>query len=930
MTNILIGPINDGLRKDLKPWATPEDSWETLINAYQWRGRIVRRQGYTSLDPQEFESTQLSFQISAQVLGASAMNFTANLFAVFTLTGVVVVPETIRITVNGAANYVLVEDEDNRGTFVQLSGAGTDFLNGTINFNTGDIALNFSVNPGGNVVITFSYAYMLPVMGLRTRELFELNEQDLIAFDTKFSYRYSNTNSQFQPLASVMQFEWSGTNYQFFFTTNYAGAFWATNFKSGLNGADISNIVTGTPTTITTSSPHGFTTGQTVTFINIGGTTELNGTTAVITVTTPTEFTVPTATTNAYTSNGIALNSQVSVVGQDGIRYYAQTSVGNTWVNYNPPIDPNKALTGALMIFPYRGYLVFLNTWEGNDTGVFNYGNRARWTQIGTPYYSEPVPISPNPQTVDPNAARDDLFGRGGATDAPTQEVIVGATFIRDILIVAFERSTWRLRFVNNSQNPFVWERINVELGCDSTFSIIPFDKGMMAISERGIVISDVNDTVRIDDKIPNDVFDIRIQNNGMERVYGIRTFRTRLNYWTFPSHADDNRGTFPNRVLVFNYDTKNWSYFDDTFTCFGYHYAFNDRTWADLTLDWSEYGKITWGGGESQPGYENVVAGNQQGFVFLLEQNSSQNNSSLYISDITGNVFTSTNNNLLNETWVELYGLTGVTDADGTPVNGRRYRIVNPSNPSGQPNTFTLEELVSIPIGFVTDTQFDYTLGIPFISVYAGSVDIWIGDDHYTDPAFDGVLVSANGNGNGTIDYLTGRIRITFIVPIVNEFIVIRIVSVNPDQGFQPLELTGTYTGGGYLRKISNIDMQTKIFNFLQQDQSVRLSWIDFYVDATEKGEFTCNVFADSSNVIVNTPLSDNPRSNVVETSPSPYQDGLGEQTVYRLYSDVASQTVQLQLMLTDQQMAVPVIADSNIEILAMNFKIRKGGRLV
>ena len=85
---------------------------------------------------------------------------------------------------------------------------------------------------------------------------------------------------------------------------------------------------------------------------------------------------------------------------------------------------------------------------------------------------------------MNPDTARSDLFGRGGFTNAPTQEVIIGAAFVRDILIVFFERSCWRLRFVNNAQNPFVWERINVELGSSSTFSTIPFDKGAMAIGE--------------------------------------------------------------------------------------------------------------------------------------------------------------------------------------------------------------------------------------------------------------------------------------------------------------------------------------------------------------------------------------------------------------------------------------------------------------
>ena len=55
----------------------------------------------------------------------------------------------------------------------------------------------------------------------------------------------------------------------------------------------------------------------------------------------------------------MALNAFVTVSGQDGIRYYGNLTNGTGWANYNPPIDPNNALAGSLLIFSYRGYLVF-------------------------------------------------------------------------------------------------------------------------------------------------------------------------------------------------------------------------------------------------------------------------------------------------------------------------------------------------------------------------------------------------------------------------------------------------------------------------------------------------------------------------------------------------------------------------------------------
>ncbi len=838
--SFLIGPVKDGLRKDVKPFAIPEEAFETLENAYQWRGRILRRSGYTSLNTL-FPTTRLS-------------------------------PDGI--------------------TF-----------------------------PG------------LPVMGLRTRELFALNQQQLIGFDTVASYVFNGTN--FVTLASTMPVTWSGTDYQFFWTINYAGAFWATNGKSGLNGVNIAGINNANPAQVTTVSPHGFATGDNVTIVNVQGyapiaatTPILNGQVFVIVVTGPSTFTLTglDGTLYAgYTSNGIALDSQVAITGQDGIRYYASTSIGNTWVNYNPPIDPNNVLVGALLIFSYRGYLVFLNTTEGNETLIQNFPNRARWTQIGTPYYSEPAPITPNIQGVDPFAVRDDLFGRGGANDAPTSEAIIAAGFIRDILIVYFERSTWRLRFVNNAQNPFVWERINVEYGSDCTFSTIVFDKGLMAIGNRGIVISDANDVMRFDEKIPDDVFEIRQSEHGFERVNGIRTFRSRLCFWTYPS-STHSLGVYPDKVLVYNYDTKNWSYFDDTFTCFGYFYPGGSaQTWADMTQSWKSY-SLTWDSGIGSQGQETVIAGNQQGFVFQLEQTDGENSPSLSISSIAGNILTSIGNNLPDGTWIKLTDVTGTTSVDGVSLNNRNFKIANPTLNA---NDFMLTEFAPIPAPNASpaSTELSYVYSIDYTPILQNSVNIWIGSDLYKD---DGNGIITGPNGLGSIDYNSGRLAISFVIPYTNTPVNIYVVSYDSEQDIIVVDLTGAYGGEGLITRISNFDISTKFFNFFKDDKRSRLSKIDFYVDKTDKGQFTCNVLADSSDEVVNTPLPDNLQSNVVLTTVNPYQYGTGEETIFRLWADAVAQTIQLQLTLSDEQMAVDSINTSDFELLAIMMTLKSGGRLI
>lgn len=826
-SEFLIGPIKDGIRKDLRPWAIPDDAFEELINAYQFRGRIVRRSGYIGLGR---------------------------------------------------------------------------LANGT------------------------------PVMGLKTWEQPGINVQTLIAFDTTASYEYNGT--AFVALPSVMPVVWSGTDYQFFYTANYANAFWATNSKPGLHGASIQAITNAVAPTaqVTTTAPHGFTTGQTVVFINVGGMTQINGQSDTITVTGATTFTldtIDTSTYGVYTANGFALNSSVSVAGQDGIRYYGVLSNGTGWANYNPPIDTNNALLGALLIFPYRGYLVFLNTTEGNEQLQSSFTNRARWIQIGTPYYSPPQPVFPNIQGVDVNAARDDIFGRGGANDAPTNESIVGAAFIRDILVVYFTRSTWRLRFVNNAQNPFVWERVNIELGSDCTGSTIPFDKGLMAIGNRGIVISDGNDTIRFDEKIPDEIFNIRQSNFGFNRVQGIRTFRSKLSYWTIPSDLNSD-GTYPDQVLVFNYDTKNWALFDDVFTCFGYYYpGSSGETWADLTDSWSSYGNKTWGDGSGSDGFESIIAGNQQGYVFVLEQTDGQNSPSLSISAITAanpGVFTSVNNNMPDGTWITLTGITVTTSADGVSLNGRNFKV---SKSLTTDNTFIINEFKPIAAGNAAGASFTYD--IDYTPIVAGSVQINVGTGLvFRDVALNGILVEDSGLGTGTIDYQTGLLNLTFTPAIISSAVNIRVVSYDADQGLAPVATTGVYGGGGQITKISNLSISTKYFNFFGNDQRARLSKIDFYVDKTDSGQFTCNIFGDSSDVPINTPLSDNPESNVVLTTINQYQIGSGDEVIFRMYGQCTAQTIQAELTFSDQQMAVTAINRCDVELLAMIFGMRAGGRII
>src|SRR5665213_2455312 len=92
-SNFMIGPIGDGLRKDIKPFATPNDSFATLINAYQFRGRIVRRKGYIGLGRLELAFASAPATVLLNGLGE------ANILSGFSLPATSsIVPGTVVIT----------------------------------------------------------------------------------------------------------------------------------------------------------------------------------------------------------------------------------------------------------------------------------------------------------------------------------------------------------------------------------------------------------------------------------------------------------------------------------------------------------------------------------------------------------------------------------------------------------------------------------------------------------------------------------------------------------------------------------------------------------------------------------------------------------------------------------------------------------------
>jgi len=692
MQPLFIGPYQVGVKQDVKPFMIPDEAFPTLTNAYVWRGRVQRKPGYVLLG-------RLKRVLTAQVLGNTdvAGVFTENLLTVAQLidAGATLVPGSISITVTGGPTQVFTEPAIPNGTLSGTPGTGT----GTINYLTG--AFTVHTNPAlaaAPVTATFGYYPNLPVMGIRGYDVqTTINQDRTIFWDTKYAYEFT---TDFFELPSTVPTVWTGTDKQQFWTTNYFTTstdiplLWATNGKPTNNGfvvVSLTGSVVGPPSTsnITTLGTNTFAINNVVVFFQMPLTppSVANGTRATVTTIGPANpFGVsglPNTSAGLFTDSTPTAGMVYLLSNTDGIRYYDNAK----WNQFTPALDGilvggalTRYLLGSLLIVPYKNRLVVLNTFEGVTGSVRNFEQRARWSQIGDP-------------TDVVNGWRDDLPGRGNSIDAATEESIISCGFVKDELIVYFERSTWKLAYTGNEIGPFIWQRINSELGAESTFSAVQFDSGLIALGNVGVHTCNGSQVVRIDEVIPNEVFDIHNGSDGPQRVSGIRDFYQEIVYFSYPGDAPNTSAVgkifFPDKMIIYNYKNNSFAFFDDNATALGYFQHTTGTPWSQLTtFPWNAW-NISWNSGVLQSGFPSICFGNQQGFVEEIDPDISSNGPSLAISALIpdpdpnnplGSKITSTQHNLRQGTsYIRITNALGLTNANG--LNFQVLRVLDESN---------------------------------------------------------------------------------------------------------------------------------------------------------------------------------------------------------------------------------------------------------
>ena len=672
---ISIAGFQSGLMQSLDDSLIPDDAFPSLRNAYVWRKKLLKKGGHTSFG-----------RLGNRSDDVAAAGGTLSYFPIEP----------------GSMSY-----DDGANTFVDTPDSATTgtIAGGTINYATGVYAgLPFP----GTMTYIVEVDEFSPAMGIFERELREINDEQCIAFDRKMAYAHDGTDFVHLKffIGGTNEVSWNGTNSEFFTATNYYGSFWATNSVPGLHGYAITGI-TQAANGVVTIGAHAFQNGDIVHFSGISGMIELNGQSATVTAIAAATITISinTAAYGAYTAGGFAqaLTHQTAASG-DGIRWYA----GSGWANHAPPLSSSPAtpyLMGCKFIIPFKDRLICMNTWEGtNYANRRNYYNRIRWSgALSTPYYTNVFPTgysgSASVWYQEP--------GNGGYLDAPTEEELLGVEYLKDYLIIFFEKSTYILTYTGNRNLPFQFQKIDTNYGCESYRSYVPFDNEVLAITNRGICQATTSGAYRIDEKIPDLVFEMQNNLDGVQRIHGIRNFFPDVVFWIYRSIDTTIQGTFPNKLLVYNYANESWAIFDTSLTCFGNHITTRDLTWDEILDIWDDY-DVIWDDARTQSNNPTTIAGNQQGYVFALDyigENAVNGNAiSLSIKSISAanpSVFTCINHNLDAGDFVQLSGIFGIAPA--TSLNNGIYKV---STTSLADDTFTLTDVngdaVSVAAGYL------------------------------------------------------------------------------------------------------------------------------------------------------------------------------------------------------------------------------------
>ncbi len=412
---------------------------------------------------------------------------------------------------------------------------------------------------------------------------------------------------------------------------------------------------------------------------------------------------------------------------------------GKGWVNFMPPLSKavysiaqlppaQYYLVGCRIIFPFKDRLLFIGAVVQTSSGSPIYlPDTVVYSQNGTPYYTASFTgdpslattqffeiLVPDNQTASPAAYWSDQTGFGGFISAGISQQILTAATAQDVLILGFSNTQTRFVYTGNDILPFNFFLIDSELSSGSTFSTINMGDSVITRGDRGFIQTSQRDSQRIDFEILENTFQINLLLNGSERFTAQRDFDNEWIYFTYRSNqsssTDEKTYKFPTQTLQYNYREGSWAIFNETYTHYGQFRKATGFTWSTVGRKYPTWKEWTapWNASTSTLLNPDVIAGNQQGFVFIRDEGTGEANS-LTIQSISGRIVTCPDHCLNNGDYIIISGCIGTI---GTQLNGKIFSVASPITT----DTFSLNSNDVITAGTYFGGGLIKRMYVPFI----------------------------------------------------------------------------------------------------------------------------------------------------------------------------------------------------------------------